>query len=91
MTNELATLETTGTTKAEAIQKLNAKYERYDLGVENVGSPAGTFTAKAVLQILQDSEKGPIVVRRSSAYGFGTNLKDAQDDAIVSAIENLGL
>ncbi len=78
-------------TKSSAIKNLNAKHDRYDLGVEQVSAPTGTFVAKAVLQILEATEKGPVVVRRSSAYGFGDSLKSAQDDAIVSTISNLGL
>ena len=78
-------------TKSKAIKNLNSKHDRYDLGVEQVSAPSGTFVAKAVLQILETSEKGPVVVRRSSAYGFGASLLEAQDDAIVSTISNLGL
>ena len=78
-------------TKLISINKLTAKYDRFDLGVEQVSAPAGTFVAKAVLQILEQTEKGPQVIRRSSAYGFGGSLKDAQDDAIINTIENMGI
>lgn len=76
----------------EAIKRLAQAHERYDLGVEAASSGVnGTQGAKAVLQIMEQGEKGLQVIRRGSAYGFGATLEQAQDAAILSTIENLGI
>lgn len=78
-------------TKA-AIKRLAEKHERYDLGVEAATSGIpNVMGAKAVLQIMEQGEKGLQVVRRGSAYGFGSNLDEAQAAAILSTVENLGI
>lgn len=75
-----------------AITRLTAKYERYDLGVEAATSGIqGVHGAKAVLQIMEQGEKGLQVVRRGSAYGFGKTLEEAQESALLTTIENLGI
>lgn len=75
-----------------AILRLALSHERYDLGVEAATSGVqGVQGAKAVLQIMELGEKGLTVVRRGSAYGFGKTLEEAQDAALLSTIENLGI
>lgn len=81
-------------TKKQAIKKLNKDYPNYSIQVE--ASSTGNNTsqgAKAIIQILERAEAGKqsLVLKFSTAYGSGASLKEAQDDAIVTAISNLGL
>lgn len=82
------------TTKKQAIKKLNKVHEFYNLSAEVVSGENSVKYAKAFLQIFEKpSEPGkqPIIVKVATAYGFGESQELAQENAIVNAIENLGL
>lgn len=75
-----------------AIARLALNNDRYDLGVEAATSGVtGVQGAKAVLQIMELTEGKLTVVRRGSAYGFGKTLEEAQEQALLLTIENLGI
>lgn len=80
------------TKSKSAIKRLAQAHNRYDLGVEAASSGVnGKQGAKAVLQIMELVDGKLQVIRRGSAYGFGDTLEQAQDAAILSTIENLGI
>lgn len=76
-----------------AIKRLSEANQRYDLGVEAATSGVPNVQgAKAVLQIMERGEDGKLItVRRGSAYGFGKTLEEAQNAALLTTIENLGI
>jgi hypothetical protein len=81
------------TSKLQAIKKLKKSFPNYSIQIEAATSgQAGTQGAKVLIQILEkQSDKAPLVVQYSSAYGFAGTLKEAQELAVVEAVENLGL
>lgn len=81
-------------TKTKAIKKLHKSTKgSFSVQVEATTSGQNNVqAAKALIQILGKKEDGTsLVLRYSNAYGFGATLKEAQDSAVVDAIENLGL
>lgn len=82
------------TSKQEAIKKLNKKFNgKFSIQVQATSSGMnGVQGATALVQILEPQpEKAPLVVRYSNAFGFAPTLDEAQDKAVITAIENLGL
>lgn len=82
------------TNKKKAISKLkDFTANSYSIQVQATSSGQNDVQgAKALVQILGKKEDGtPLVLRYSDAFGFGSTLKEAQDSAVVTAIENLGL
>lgn len=81
--------------KKQAIKKLTEKFQTYSLQVDAVSSGInGVQAAKALIQILKfetPESTTPKVVRVSSSYGHGPTLTEAQDDAVIQAVQNLGL
>lgn len=82
------------TSKQQAIKKLKKATKGYfSVQVEATSSGQQNVQgAKALIQVLGKKEDGTsYVIRYSNSHGFGANLKEAQDAAVVDAIENLGL
>jgi hypothetical protein len=82
------------TSKQEAIKKLVKKYkDNYSIQAETMSSGVnGLQGAKVLIQILGKKEDGTsTVVRYVSAQGLGKDLKEAQDAAVIDAVESLGL
>jgi hypothetical protein len=80
--------------KKQAIKKLSSVYPNYSIQVDAAATGNNTTQgAKAVLQILEKTETGkaPVVLKYSTSYGVGASLSEAQDNAIVNAISNLGI
>ena len=83
----------------QAIKKLNAKHESYDLTVETttvteVGEDKKAFSKpaiKVIITVFQHGEKGAVILKKSAAYGVGDTTAAAQSNAIESAVEGLGL
>lgn len=81
-------------TKQDAIKKLNKKFKNYNLNVETAGNAGqGVFTVKAFIQVFELNNEGkqPQVVKNATGYGFNTSIDEAQNKAIIEAVENLGL
>lgn len=78
-------------TSKEAIQKLNDKFPKYDIQVEAVSGPVNTFTFKAIISIFEHTEKGAVINKKSQAYGSADKFEKGQDQAIVKAVQGLGL
>ena len=78
-------------TSKQAIKALNSAFQKYDLQVEAVSGPNGTFTFKAIVSIFDHTDKGAVINKKSSSYGTDADSEKAQDKAIVKAIQGLGL
>jgi hypothetical protein len=79
-------------TSKEKIAALNGAHAKYDVQIESVSSgQQGQFMFKAIVSIFDHTDKGAVITKKSSAYGFGPDVAVAQDSAIIKAIEGLGL
>lgn len=82
-------------TKQSAIKKLNKTFKNYNLNVEVVGNAQKDLaTVKAFIQVFEPSNengKQPIVTKNATGYGFAATVEDAQNGAIIQAVQNLGL
>jgi hypothetical protein len=75
----------------EKLQKLSENHKAYDLQVgvgaaTMNGQKAGLISVSANLAIFEHTDKGPIVIRKSSASSEAKTLEKAQNDAIEKAL-----
>lgn len=79
----------------KAIKTLNDKFPNYNLQVEVAGqNKAQKSLAKAIVQIFDpkyEAGKQPTVIKVVTCWGIGDDEMSAQENAIDTAVKNLGL